>query len=99
VAQRFSAAITGLFSESALAADVRLRRGKYFFRSLLGSVLPVRDKVWKENLFKSLKTRRDGCCSEVFDSCLCVTAEQPTVESNLLTLRIRDCLDIKLLRH
>jgi hypothetical protein len=35
VAQRFPAAITGLFSESALAAAVELRRGKYFFRKLL----------------------------------------------------------------
>jgi hypothetical protein len=34
VAQRFTAAVTGLFSESALAAAVRLRRGKYFFRNL-----------------------------------------------------------------
>ena len=34
-AQRFAAAITGLFSEPALAAEVRLRRGKYFFRRLI----------------------------------------------------------------
>src|SRR5271163_3878136 len=34
VAQRFTAAITGLFSASALAAAVTLRREKHFFRSL-----------------------------------------------------------------
>jgi hypothetical protein len=34
VAQRFTAAITGLFSAPALAAAVTLRREKHFFRSL-----------------------------------------------------------------
>jgi hypothetical protein len=34
VAQRFTAAIKGLFSAPALAAEVTLRRGKYFFRRL-----------------------------------------------------------------
>jgi hypothetical protein len=29
----FTAAITGFFPESALAAEVRLRRGKYFLRT------------------------------------------------------------------
>ena len=35
VAQRFTAAITSMSSESALAAEVRLRRGTYFFRGPL----------------------------------------------------------------
>jgi hypothetical protein len=35
VAQRFTAAITGLFSAPALAAAVTRRREKHFFRSLL----------------------------------------------------------------
>jgi len=35
VAQRFTAAITGLFSAPALAAEVTVRRRKHFFRSLL----------------------------------------------------------------
>jgi hypothetical protein len=34
VAQRFPAAISGLFPASALAAEVTLLRGKHFFRSL-----------------------------------------------------------------
>ncbi len=34
VAQRFSAAISGLFSLTALAAEVTLRRGEHFFRGL-----------------------------------------------------------------
>jgi hypothetical protein len=34
VAQRFTAAITNLFSAPALAAEVTLRRGKHFFRNL-----------------------------------------------------------------
>jgi|SRR5271156_1649512 hypothetical protein len=36
VTQRFTAAITNLFSAPALAAEVTLRRGKHFFRNLLG---------------------------------------------------------------
>jgi len=35
VAQRFTAAMTDLFSAPALAAEVTLRRGKHFFRDLL----------------------------------------------------------------
>ena len=34
VAQRFTAAITGVFSVSALAAEVRLWYRRYFFRKL-----------------------------------------------------------------
>jgi hypothetical protein len=34
VAQRFTAAIKGLFSAPALAAEVTLRRGNHFFRKL-----------------------------------------------------------------
>ena len=37
MAQRFSTAITGLFSGPALAAAARLLRRKYFFSSLLGA--------------------------------------------------------------
>jgi hypothetical protein len=36
VAQRFTAAITGLFSEPASAAEVRLQRGRMPSRDLLG---------------------------------------------------------------
>jgi hypothetical protein len=38
VTQRFTAAITNLFSAPALAAEVTLRRGKHFFRNLLGDL-------------------------------------------------------------
>ena len=35
MAQRFSAAITGLFSVAALAAEVKMQVGKEFFSNLL----------------------------------------------------------------
>jgi hypothetical protein len=38
VAQRFTAAITNLFSAAALAAEVMVRRWEHFFRNPLGSV-------------------------------------------------------------
>jgi hypothetical protein len=62
MAQRFTAAITRLFSELALAAEVRLRLGKDFFRSL-GSRACFRE-YWhrrgkKFRLESTLKNRID----------------------------------------
>jgi hypothetical protein len=44
VAQPFTAAIKALFSSAALAAEVKLRQGKYFFRKLLKAVPQRVDK-------------------------------------------------------
>jgi hypothetical protein len=44
VAQRFTAAISGLFLAPALAAAVRLHAGKNFFRKLFSRAAPDQQK-------------------------------------------------------
>ena len=55
MAQRFTAAITGLFSATALAAEGRLRRAMRLFRSLLNRLDSFFDRSRPRNRLGSLR--------------------------------------------